>query len=84
MAVDEHRHGGGDAVSAAFFGDRRTSGIARFTAKRAPTRKDELAQAHDMGLTREGGARFDARNFLLGRSSLHRFDFSSPVLVLED
>src|SRR5215472_10449233 len=30
MAVDEHRHGGGDAVSAAFFADGTASCILRF------------------------------------------------------
>lgn len=54
MAVDEHGHGGGDAVSAAFFGGR-ASGVARFAAQRAPAGKNELAQAHDLGRTREGG-----------------------------
>lgn len=55
MAVDEHGHGGSDAVSAAFFGGGRASGVARFTAERAPAGKNELAQAHDLGRTREGG-----------------------------
>jgi|GEM_PF-4975718 len=55
MAVDEHGHGGGDAVGAAFFGGGRASSIARFAAERAPAGKDELAQAHDLGRTREGG-----------------------------
>jgi hypothetical protein len=54
MAVDEHGHGGGDAVGAAFFGGR-ASGVARFAAQRAPAGKNELAQAHDLGRTREGG-----------------------------
>jgi hypothetical protein len=54
MAVDEHGHGGSDAVSAAFFGSG-ASGITRFAAERAPAGKDELAQAHDLRRWREGG-----------------------------
>jgi hypothetical protein len=54
MAVDEHGHGGSDAVGAAFFGGR-ASGVTRFAAERAPAGKNELAQAHDLGRTREGG-----------------------------
>ena len=42
MAVDEHRHRGSDAVSAALLGGGRTGGIACFAFERAPTGKDEL------------------------------------------
>lgn len=57
MAVDEHGHAGGDAMGAAFFGSGRASVIAHFVAERAPTGKDEFAQAHDVGRAREGGPR---------------------------
>ena len=55
MAVDEHGHGRGDAVSTAFFGGGRPGGIARFASEHAPTGKDELVHAHDIRLAREGG-----------------------------
>jgi hypothetical protein len=55
MAVDEHGHGGSDAVGAAFFGGGRASGVARFAAQRAPAGKNELAQAHELCRTREDG-----------------------------
>jgi hypothetical protein len=55
MAVDEHGHGGGDAMSAAFFSDGRASSIARFAAECAPAGKDETAQSHDAVRAREGG-----------------------------
>ena len=55
MAVHEHGHGGSDAVSAALFtGGGRPGGIACFASERAPPRKDELAQKHDV-VSREGG-----------------------------
>jgi hypothetical protein len=54
MPVNEHWHGGGNAVSAPFFGGR-ASGIACFAAESAPEGKDELAQEHDLGRAREGG-----------------------------
>jgi hypothetical protein len=54
MAVHEHGHGRGDAVSTAFFGGGRPGGIACIASERAPTRKDELAQKHDV-VSREGG-----------------------------
>ena len=54
MPIDEHGHRCGNAVSAAFVGGGRASGIARFASERASTGKDELAQEHDMGLAREG------------------------------
>lgn len=54
MPIDEHGHRGGNTMSAAFFRDGKRGRIARFASERAPTRKDELAQEHDMGLAREG------------------------------
>ena len=54
MAVHEHGHGCSDAVSPALFGGGRPGGIACFASERAPTRKDELAQKHDV-VSREGG-----------------------------
>ena len=62
MSVDEHWHEGGHAVSAAFFGGRRTNGIARFAAERAPAGKDELVQAHDVSRAR-GRSRGDRETF---------------------
>lgn len=46
MSVDKHGHERGNSVSAPFFADRKTSGITRFAAERAPPGKDELAQEH--------------------------------------
>ena len=42
MAVHEHGHGRGDAVSAAFFAGGKVSGTARFTSERAPTGRMNL------------------------------------------
>jgi hypothetical protein len=54
MSVDEDGHRCGNAMRAAFFGGGRPGGIACFASERAPTRKDELAQKHDV-VSREGG-----------------------------
>ena len=54
------------------FGGGRPGGIACFASERAPTRKDELAQKHDVGLSREGGFAANAIKLLLGEGSLHR------------
>jgi len=56
MAVNEHGHGGGYAVSAALFDGGGASGIARLATERAPAGKDELEQAHDVDRAREGAA----------------------------
>ena len=55
MAVHEHWHGCSDAMSAALFAGGKGSGAACFASEHAPTGKDELVQAHDIRLAREGG-----------------------------
>jgi hypothetical protein len=82
MAVDENGHRCGDTVSAAFFGDRRTSGVARFASERAPTRKDELAQEHDV-VSRERAVSLRCEKTSAGRRQFTpRLDFSQRVYGL--